>query len=150
MVFLGVDPGWSGGITVIGTHVVDCVAMPAHEKAIWKFLEPWSNMKDVVGCLERVHSMPTDGVASAFKFGTSYGALRMALVTAGIPFLLVEPRSWQSQFGLLKLEDEGNSAHKTRIGVAAKNRFPDVTIPRVAYDSVFIAEYARLNYPRGL
>lgn len=150
MVFLGIDPGASGGLCVIGTHVVDAVTMPTTEKALWEFVESWGNAKGVTCVMERVHSMPKDGRSSVFKFGVSYGGLRMALVAAGIKFELVEPQVWQRYFDLLKLPDESDSAHKTRIGKYAKLRYPEAKIPRAAYDSVWIAEYARLNYPKGL
>lgn len=150
MIYLGVDPGASGGLTMIGSRVVDAVTMPTTEQGVWKLLKEWASFADVVCVLERVHAMPTDGVSSAFKFGVSYGGLRMALVAAGIPFVAETPQTWQAYFGLLKLPDESSSAHKTRIGTCAKLRYPDVKIPRSAYDSVFLALYAQLNYPRGL
>lgn len=151
MIYLGVDPGASGGITAIGTGgVTTVVSMPTTEKALWALVGSWGNVRDVVCVLERVHAMPHDGVSSAFKFGASYGGLRMALVAAGVPFVAETPQTWQAYFGLLKLPDESSSAHKTRIGTHAKLRYPDVKVPRSAYDSVFLALYAQLNYPRGL
>jgi len=152
MVFIGVDPGASGGITFVTNIGVSPTVTPDDENGVWQLFDTLPRPRTCcVAVIERVHSMPRDGVASAFKFGVSYGGLRMALVAAGIPFAAVEPQTWQREFGLLKLEDESDSKHKTRIGEYAKSTlFPGASIPRPCYDSAVIAEYARRHYPRGL
>ncbi len=45
--------------------------------------------------VERVHSMPGQGVASTFTFGLGYGRVLGALEALGVPTVLVEPRAWK-------------------------------------------------------
>ena len=45
--------------------------------------------------LEKVHSMPKQGMASTWSFATSTESVRMALVALGIPYEEVLPQAWQ-------------------------------------------------------
>ena len=49
----------------------------------------------ILGAIERVHSMPGQGVASTFKFGTNYGIWRGVLSAFEIPFYTVGVHQWQ-------------------------------------------------------
>jgi len=87
--------------------------------------------------LEKVNAMPKQGVVSMFKFGSSYGELKMALVAAGIRFEQVSPVSWQTA---LKCRTKGDkNVSKSR----AQELFPDMKITHAIADSLLIAEYAR-------
>ena len=50
--------------------------------------------KIIIG-LEKVHSMPRQGVASTFAFGKVYGTLIGILGTLGLPYSLVTPQTWR-------------------------------------------------------
>jgi crossover junction endodeoxyribonuclease RuvC len=45
--------------------------------------------------VERVHSMPLQGVVSAFTFGMGYGLIRGVLTGLGVPTTLVTPNEWK-------------------------------------------------------
>jgi crossover junction endodeoxyribonuclease RuvC len=45
--------------------------------------------------VERVHSMPRQGVSSSFTFGMGYGLVRGVLAGLGIPTTLVTPNEWK-------------------------------------------------------
>ena len=49
----------------------------------------------LLGAIERVHSMPQQGVASTFKFGTNYGIWRGILAAFEMPFYTVGVQQWQ-------------------------------------------------------
>ena len=51
--------------------------------------------KTGVVAIEKVHSMPRQGVASAFTFGKGYGIWLGVLGTLGIPYEEVTPQRWQ-------------------------------------------------------
>lgn len=53
-----------------------------------------------IALLERVHTMPGQGISSAFRFGEGYGALRMALVGHGYEDRHVTPQAWKKHFRL--------------------------------------------------
>ena len=162
MIHIGIDPGQSGGIAWIA-DLADCVYSA----------KPLKNMteKDVIdhllyltqgaagmdyqklivrATIEAVHSFPKQGVASTFKFGMSYGALRMALVAAKIRFEAVAPATWQRAFSLPTLKKAGSSvakknAHKAR----AQELFPSLKITHAIADALLIAEFGRRQNMQG-
>lgn len=108
---LGVDPGGSGAIAAyyedLGTvRVFDtptAKAGPNNRSVIVdtlfarhvKTLLPLSH-----AVIEEVHSRPTDGSSSAFKFGVSFGVIRGIIATHEIPTTFVSPSKWKARIGL--------------------------------------------------
>ncbi|HEX5137386.1 MAG TPA: hypothetical protein VFY93_10455 [Planctomycetota bacterium] len=176
MIYLGLDPGASGGIALLdkdGKPLLT-VKCPETERDLWDVVN--GAVRDhcvgvgVRAFIERVSSGPGQGVAAMFSFGMSYGALRMALVAAGIPFELVTPQKWQEGFGLPKLpkmpprlapgaskeEIEANKkAQKERsaakrdkknaLKARAQQLFPSVKVTHATADALLIAEWGRRN-----
>lgn len=137
MTFIGIDPGQSGGIAKLTTDGTGYIAykMPETEKDIWELL---STVMGPSFCLiERVHSMPKQGVTSSFTFGMGYGALRMALVGLSIPFETVNPQAWQKGLGCLS---KGN---KNTTKARAQQLFPSIKVTHAIADALLIAEWAR-------
>jgi Holliday junction resolvasome RuvABC endonuclease subunit len=138
--WVGIDPGQSGGISFVsGIYKTEAIKMPATERDLWKVFEAINP----IGCfivIERVHSMPRQGVASSFKFGMSYGALRMAIVATGIPFEDVTPQKWMKALGCLTGGDKNVSKQR------AQSLFPKLKVTHALADSLLIAEYARRTY----
>lgn len=144
MIFLGIDPGASGGIAIIGGSYADAVPVPDTERDLWEKIRAVSVVRDATGSggrffaiIERVHSMPKQGVASSFKFGQSYGFLRGLLVASGIPFEEVAPQKWQKELGCLSRGDK--NVTKAR----AQQLFPGLKITHATADALLLAEYAR-------
>lgn len=120
-VFLGIDPGASGGLAcILGGGQVLKTSMPTSEYDVWEWFEDIGerHRTKVFALIEQVHSMPGDGHVGAFKFGKSYGGLRMALTAAGIPFDDVSPQKWTSEFVAARLKGkkcdrcEGSGKHR--------------------------------------
>ena len=148
---IGVDPGVSGGIAWIDDDGPHAEKMPSTE------LDTWSVIQSVGGhesfaLIERVHSMPKQGVASTFKFGTNYGILRGQLAAAsdvtGLAWDDVSPQKWQKAFGLPSLKDCGGSITKKKNFHKAKAQqlFPSLKITHAIADALLIAEYARRTH----
>ena len=51
--------------------------------------------ENVMAVVEQVHSMPGQGVASTFSFGTSYGKILGMFESLGIPYVTCTPGKWQ-------------------------------------------------------
>lgn len=138
--FLGLDPGASGGISIIANgHPTYSVKMPDTERDILETilgLKRWMDL-EVVAALEQVHSMPGQGVASSFKFGMGYGGLKMALIAAGIPFRNVTPQTWQKALQCLTKGDKNVSKRR------AQELFPSIKVNHYIADSLLIAEWLR-------
>ena len=141
---LGIDPGQSGGIAVVTLTWAAAVKMPATEKDILDEIRGWP-ADGTVAVIESVHAMPGQGVTSMFTFGQNYGALRMALTAAGIPWKAVTPQKWQKHFGLTGGKDD-KTAKKNRHKAEAQRRFPKLKITHATADALLIALYAKETY----
>lgn len=102
-IYIGIDPGKSGGLVAIRPHngSISADPMPKTLRDVWDWFQ---NFK--VGCfcsiaiLEKVRSSPQMGVTSSFTFGRGFGNLEALLVAAGISFQEVLPRTWQKELGI--------------------------------------------------
>lgn len=145
MIFLGIDPGQSGGIAVIGTSG-HCEAhkMPDTERDVFECVIRYRHNFSAAhfAVIEKVHSMPKQGVASSFKFGRSYGFLRGCLIASDIPFEEVAPQAWQKELGCLSRGDK--NVTKAR----AQQLFPALKITHATADALLLAEYARRLWTR--
>lgn len=129
MIFIGIDPGLRGAIAALhGSDghltVLDMPAF-ANDKGVPSetnydmlalLLEP-PRSENVTAVIEKVHSMPKQGVASTFKFGDNFGALKGILAAHRIPRQLITPGMWKKHF---RLSRDKNASRKL-----ATERFPD-------------------------
>lgn len=146
MIFIGIDPGASGGIAWIDDVVPVAGKMHATESDIWRHVERLSlnRPRPVKAVIEKVGAMPKQGLSSTFKFGQSYGSLRMALIAAGIPFDEVTPQKWQKELGLIRSnKNESITDKKNRHKAKAQQLFPGLKITHHVADALLIAEYCR-------
>lgn len=151
--YVGIDPGGSGGMATINA-IGDPVAgkMPATERDIWEMIKGWSHCEPVA-VIEKVGGYVGDGEgkgggrangSAMFKFGLSYGGLRMALIAAGIPFEEISPQTWQKAMKITpKAKDEGRTAWKNRLKAKAQQLHPQLTVTLATADAILIAEYCR-------
>jgi len=116
---IGIDPGYGGAICVLSRNtkeIVSLIDMPIHilkkekngktkiEKeldvpTIASYLRKYANQTQYA-FLERVHSMPGQGVAGMFNFGKGYGVLQGVLTTLDIRIIYFEPSVWKILMGL--------------------------------------------------
>ncbi|WP_322997475.1 hypothetical protein [Castellaniella sp.] len=105
MTWLGIDPGISGAWALLDDEgridagdlpVVDGqIDVPALARLV-RAAEPHAAV------IERVGSMPGQGVASTFKFGAAYGDARATIMTLGVRTHFVVPTKWKRHFSLSK------------------------------------------------
>lgn len=144
-VFIGIDPGQSGAISAIdasGTWLGD-IAGTATDTDLLDFMREFKARGSARACLERVWSSPGWGHAGAFKFGLSYGALRMAVLAVGVPLDEVLPRAWQKALGVTYPKDSTSVEKKNITKARAQQLFPTVKVKHAIADSLLIAEFAR-------
>lgn len=138
--FIGCDPGISGGIAIVGDGMQPFAwSMPETERDLWDLVSALKTWEDrpSVAAVEVVHAMPKQGVSSCFTFGRGYGALRMAIIAAGIPLREVQPRAWQKALGCLTGGDKNVSKRM------AQQLFPSLKINHAIADALLIAEWLR-------
>lgn len=136
--YLGIDPGKSGAMAIVGPtgELVSLIRLKETHHDVWEWLD---SHRDGVAfaVLEKVHSMPKQGVASSFKFGVSYGFCQGMLVAAGIRFDLVTPQKWQKTLGCMSRGDK--NVTKAR----AQELFPGERVIHATADALLLAEYVR-------
>lgn len=148
MIYLGIDPGKTGGISVHDGDNITAYAFtrctPADIYHIFKDV----SRGDTHALIEKVHSMPKQGVKSSFTFGKGYGFLLGCLTALEIPFEHVSPAIWQ---GFLKCRTGGD---KNISKQKAQELFPSMKITHAVADALLIGEYLKrtyyLNYDLGL
>ena len=108
MVYVGIDPGKSGGICVYDPTEEDVQIsfhkMPDTVRGIHELLHTlFSRYSDyryrIKVVLEKVHSMPGQGVASTFTFGQGFGWLEGILASSGVSYIEVIPNKWMKCIG---------------------------------------------------
>lgn len=150
---VGIDPGNSGAVALVSHLGVleDAFDMPVVDKAVspallFQALDDY--YADVDLCvIERVASMPKQGVASTFKFGTAYGIAQGVVAGLGWRTVLVTPQTWKKAMGC--------TADKERSRRLAIERWPDRAhlFARKKDDgraeAALMAEYGRLHVLKG-
>lgn len=106
---IGIDPGYSSGaVGVVGPDGYSVYDTPLVEKN-------GVNCRDLLDIIqrhnadhifiERVGSMPRQGVSTTFKFGMGNGMVLAAVQIARVPYTLVTPPKWKQHHRLPKDKD---------------------------------------------
>lgn len=159
MIFVGVDPGVSGGIAVIDQHgrVMFTLRMPDSAPGIVDGIAACFELPSAVdgawAVIERVWSSPQMGVVSAMSFGKNVGRLEAALAAQDCDVEEVLPRKWQDEVGVFypkairTLRPNGKESFGARDKHIPKRRaeelFPGATVSLATADALLIAEYCR-------
>ena len=120
---LGLDPGLNGAIALrdeaesmsgdeieifdIPTHTITVNGKKKKQIDLYAFAN-WIDLKRNTikyAVIENPHSMPKQGVTSAFNFGFTCGVSQAMIASALIPIHLVRPPKWKKQLGLSKDKD---------------------------------------------
>jgi len=158
MIFLGIDPGLTGALAVIYSElntvfVYDTPVLTVvknkkvrHEMDI---IQTVNMVRVAIGteslrccaAIERVNSMPDQGVASSFSFGKGFGIWLGILGALRIPFDLIHPVRWK------KVMMDGMGKEKDSSRVRAKELFPHVDLSLKKHhgraDALLLAEYRK-------
>jgi Holliday junction resolvasome RuvABC endonuclease subunit len=146
MIFLGIDPGVSGGMAVIDAQakVLLLAKMPQNTPAHISFMQRVAGLADVANiraAIELVHSSPQMGVRSAFTFGRAYERCLALTLAAGIAITSPTPQVWQ---GAMKCRTRGDKNVTLR---AARQLFRNqVVITHATADALLIAEFVRRQH----
>jgi crossover junction endodeoxyribonuclease RuvC len=120
---IGIDPGAGGAIALLDetTDQLQVWDMPTYSLTIngkprrviadYELGRLLRGIKHArLAVIEKVHSMPKQGVASSFSFGDAFGGVRCAVATLQIPMELVEPSVWKR--GLRVSADKDSSRYR--------------------------------------
>jgi crossover junction endodeoxyribonuclease RuvC len=165
LIIIGIDPGISGGIAVLGPGGACSVSpMPVVEfqkistrtksgftkqhdmdgPSICKVLNSVKHIGIAMVGLERVHAWKGQGVVSVATFMEGYGVLKGILTALEIPYTLIEPTRWKH--AMLADMGKGKSASIAR----AKQLFPGLEIDGDGpAEALLIAQFTSLVYGRN-
>lgn len=90
--------------------------------------------------IERVSSMPKQGVASVFTFGTAYGMVIGVACGAKIPFHLVTPMRWKTHFKLIGRDKDASRERAIQLFPAAA-KFLELKKHHGRADALLLARY---------
>jgi crossover junction endodeoxyribonuclease RuvC len=126
---IGIDPGMNGALVALvdkGPVIVSKMPLAGSEidaRAVATWLADLTmRSDDVVAVVERVHSMPKQGIASTFKFGTGWGMIRGVLAALGVRTELVPPQTWKA--GIL----QGTLKDKQAAIAWCRSSYPNVQL----------------------
>ena len=143
-IYIGIDPGNSGGICAITKDHAVCYKTPGTVYDIALLLN--NITKDYsrpIAIIEAVHSMPGNSGRSMFTFGTNYGIWLGLLAAYPIPYRQVTPSKWMKHYGNTRPKDK--TARKNYLKHQAQQRYPDLHITLATADAVLIAHYCLIT-----
>lgn len=109
--YIGIDPGKTGAAALIakrytGEEYIDIIDY-LEPIALTQEIKEWAETYNIVlAVVEKVHSMPGQGVVSSFNFGVNFGIWRGILSALQIPHVFIPPQVWQK--GLFSKTDGYN------------------------------------------
>ena len=173
MLSIGIDPGVSGAVALLGDggmilsiHDAPTIHVKIGKKNRAQYVETQmltllraaKNAGTVQAFIENIHSMPGQGVTSMFSMGFGFGLWIMALTALEIPYTRVEPARWKKDLGIVAKADKAASV------VRALQLFPRCVDLKREYkrngqvletyldgraDALLIAEWGRRLAVRG-
>lgn len=121
MIYIGIDPGQTGGIAIIDDLNKNSVAYPYSSIKLIEICKQFQDNKNRIKIyVEKVHAMPHQGVTSMFNFGMGYGKILGILEAFEFKYNLVTPQSWKKYVGVTA--DKQTSIRK------AQYLFPEVSL----------------------
>jgi len=162
-IYLGLDPGASGGMAAIteglnGPKVIDLFPLkgrggkPRPYKEVHRWLRWQTSHNPVRACVEKVGGYisrnPEQRGHQAGVLTRWAGALEMALVSLDIYYEAVPPQRWQAHFNLTRVKEERTSKWKGRLADKAREIFPSAHITLATGDALLLARYCQWVHTR--
>lgn len=142
MVYIGIDPGRSGAMAIISAEGNVLSVLPFNEHEYIKYLHYYSG--ECACCLEHVHSMPKQGVASSFNFGLNFGWIQGVLSAYHIKYELVHPQKWKKEFSVTGDKNSSIEVCRRLFPLASLKRTDKCKKDDDGFaEALLMAEYAR-------
>ena len=144
--YIGIDPGKSGGITMIEKDEIETFKCPDRTIDMAIIFESLLGDKPskVKLLMEKVWARPNNAVRSAFTYGVNYGQWLGIAASLEIHMYTVLPAEWMTSIGCKKGMDY--ATRKKWLKEKAKELYPDCKITLYTADSILIAHYAKKTY----
>lgn len=117
-VFIGIDPGLQGGITIFeGRKYPKVYRMPVQTEVVRKKKKNSYNLfdltdifkpyvgKKVIVFLEKQNPRPGEGSVSSFTAGTGFGSLKGVCIALGFDLEVILPTKWKKDYPELESKE---------------------------------------------
>lgn len=148
MIYIGIDPGSiNGALGAVDSQgaFIDAFNIEHQDKHILALVFK-SRILGLVDpkegaeiCMEQVHSMPNQGVASTFQFGRAVGVISAVCELTRYPVHLVTPQKWKKHYHLTADKDEALDMARYLFPEAKLKLKKDIN----KAEALLIAEYLR-------
>ena len=144
MIYIGIDPGKSGGIAFIDEdNTLQCFRFSENLSDMIADIKIIRKIDKCFAKLELVHSFPNQGVRSTFSFGENYGIWQGILSSLDITYSKVTPQKWMAHYGVLpKVKKD----RKNKLKEIAQREYPDTKVTLYVADAILLAKYAKEKY----
>ena len=160
MLIIGIDPGITGGISILKNkkvlEVYDTPTMIDGKKnkrqvngsQITNIIkEQLKNDNEVMVVVEHVNAMPGQGVTSMFNFGQSFGVIKGICAALSLPIHFVRPTKWKKHFNLIKTNKEASRTKVIEIYPEISNKLSRKKDSNKA-DAILIASFYNNTYQK--
>ena len=148
--YIGIDPGKSGGVTVIDGDDIKAYKCPQSTEdmsTLFSLLVGSTSAYDTKVLMERVWARPNNAVRSAFAYGVNYGQWMGIVACHEIPLQTCLPMEWIKYYGCSK--DLEYQERKRWLKEKAKSLYPNLNVTLMTSDSILIADYAKKEHFKG-
>lgn len=161
---IGIDPGAGGGIAVfVPGHNTKALKMPKDITDLRDFFTYYKDNYQPIVFLEKLSVRPDDVTADGGranmgklyriqKLMANYEHLKAIIETAGIPYVLTHPLTWQTKLKLrVRGERTEKAERKRRYRDAAAKLYPEVGVTLWNADALMIMHFGRwalVNEPK--
>ena len=134
---MGIDPGKSGAMVLLSPNKTYTSIHPFSKYTTFDLAEVFRDWApEVTMCyIEKVHSMPKQGVVSSFSFGKNFGWYLGVLDACQIPYDFISPMKWQTFLSCRTGGDKNITKAK------AQQLYPSLKITHAIADALLIATY---------
>lgn len=151
--WLGVDPGSEGAIAMIPEEG-EIEIYELNRDNLLMVCRDWQ-WDECLCCVEDVASSPQMGVKSAFTFGHGSGFIEGVLSAMSMPYSLIKPAKWKTEFGCKLGKQASTKEKKARDIEVCKRLYPTVSLKRTPRcktdsdgfaDALLLATYAKRKF----
>ena len=128
MIIMGLDPGSSGGISILETKknnlpkIIFFMKMPTVSMYGKKIIDTIKLKNTIakfqidISIIEKVHAMPRQGVTSSFQFGRNFGGIETLSYLYSKRVDYVAPAIWKKSLGLGPSKKESLDLARLKFG----------------------------------
>lgn len=152
MLYLGIDPGWQGALTIYNptNHNVEVYLMPQTVTAVVQLFNSLPTGIVRLAAVERVQGYigrPQPG-SRMFRFGENFGVIQACLISAGVPHILLTPQQWRRRLGIAQRVQNKSRYLKALIDVCER-LIPGCRADKQSAESILLA-FCAYQYHQGI